>query len=239
MTMNFKKLPTSQQGRTIIAAAKRGAEQAGYTVHRARNTAGAQIVELEKDGKRQRAAIRTTKDRWIAFVPLGGGTWKTLDDVDVVLVAALADREDGSEIDVHLFPADDVRRRFDSAFDARVAAGHQLKTGWGMWVALDRDVRDLAYSVGSGLADDYPLIARIAVDQLVDAGKGEPAGSEDPVQDMPIERPRASAELAQTVRIDDQMTIAEVLTAAREQIGKLAGVSPQSVKLDLKIEAWS
>ena len=45
------------------------------------------------------ASVRTTRDRWIAFPPLDGGTrWKTLDDVELVLVAAV-DEEIGEMVD--------------------------------------------------------------------------------------------------------------------------------------------
>ena len=71
------------------------------------------IFEVTKDGTNTTACIRTTRDRWFAFPPLAGATrWKTLDDVENVIVAAVNSKENPEKVEVYIFPADEVRRRF-------------------------------------------------------------------------------------------------------------------------------
>ena len=71
------------------------------------------VWEVEENGRQRRVSIRTTKDRWFAFPPLQKGTkWKTLDDVDIVVVAAVDDRDDPRNVEVYRFDAEEIRRRF-------------------------------------------------------------------------------------------------------------------------------
>ncbi len=152
----------------------------------------------------------------------GGTVWKTLDDVEIVIVATVDDREEPENIDVYMFPADEVRKRFDASYAARIQAGQTVKDDFGMWVALDRDDRGIPASVGTGIIERYKSIATYAIKDLI-ADEPEPATDD--------------VEPADTVAVPKSLpTIAEVMAWARERVAQIAGVGIESVRLDLKIE---
>lgn len=224
MSNRLKDMGESLAWRLMVAAALRGAEENGFALVRKPGRGLSNTWELTKGGKTRVASVRTTRDRWIAFPPLNGGkSWKTLDDVDHVLVSAVDDRLNPQNVDVYLFPADEVRKRFDRSYAARIAAGHTVRDDYGMWVMLDKGDPSVTTQVGSGLAADYPAIARFSLDELQ-------ASSADAAREVESVAPDS----------DDQIepaTIGEVLLWARTRIASLSGVSTESIKLDLRIEA--
>ena len=165
-------------------------------------------------------------DRWFAFPPLKGGTkWKTLDDVDVVIVAAVDDRDDPQRIEVYWFDAVEVRKRFDESYAARIQAGQTVKDNFGMWVNLDKDDRGLPASVGAGLAVVQSPVATYSIEELV----GE-NGSETTV----VSDGGGGESEGETSRHEPH-TIAEVMDWARKRIATLSGVRTEAVKLDCRI----
>jgi hypothetical protein len=62
-----------------------------------------------------------------------------------------------------------VRKRFDEAHKARVAAGHKLADNCGMWVSLAPLNSDAATAAGSGIADDYSPKANYFTEDLLTA----------------------------------------------------------------------
>src|ERR1700680_5124194 len=113
--------------RLMVDAAKQAARDQGYTLSRVPGRGLSNEWKAEKGGKTVRASIRTTRDRWIAFLPLEGGTkWKTLDSAQLVIVAAVDSKEDPKNIEVYIFPAKEVRQRFDDAYKARLAEGRSI-----------------------------------------------------------------------------------------------------------------
>src|SRR5437764_14728201 len=89
----FNQMSDQQTWSILVRAAKRALEAKGFKLTRVPGRGRSNVWKIERQGKTQRASIRTTKDRCFAFPPLKRGTkWKTLDDVDVVIVAAAADR---------------------------------------------------------------------------------------------------------------------------------------------------
>jgi hypothetical protein len=220
-------LSPSQRWALLVGAAKRAAEASGFSLKRVPGRGLSNVVELTKGGKSHRASIRTTRDRWIAFQPLNKGTtWKTLDDVESVLVAAVDDREDPKNIEVYLFPAEEVQKRFADAYKARIADGHLQKDSFGMWVSLDRDERGIAASVGSGIVDSFKPIAEYSIAELLQ--------SHPPQQTEEAELPGEVEDSLPTLT-----TIAEVLSWARLQVAQIAGVDVGAVKLDLKMSLES
>jgi hypothetical protein len=204
----------------MVDAAIRGLEKAGFSLTRVPGKGLSNVWDIEKKGETVRVAVRTTRDRWIAFPPLEGGKkWKTLDDVEGVVVASVDRKENPSRVEVYLLDVADVRRRFDAAYEARSAVG-TVTDNFGMWVALDRDTRGIAASVGSGLIEGHKAIAEFELADLM-------ANSEanDDAQD--------DNEAADSLGHD---TIPDVLSYARSRIAQLAGCSPSAIKLDLKIE---
>src|SRR5580658_2824944 len=89
--------------RVLVHGAKKGAAEAGYTMSRLPGRGLSNVWQVQKNGKAQIAAIRTTRDRHIAFPPLEGGKkWKTLDDVDLVIVAATDSKHDPKKVAVYI-----------------------------------------------------------------------------------------------------------------------------------------
>lgn len=185
------------------------------------------IWNIKKDNQTQVASIRTTQDRWIAFPPLEAGTkWKTLDEVEIVIVATVDNKEAPENIEVYIFPAIDVRKRFDAAYEARKKNGQSIKDNFGMWVGLDHYSENTPASIGSGIIDQYDCIATYPISDLKsnkqqEGTKGQEISGGHAFNEGPSHEPA---------------TISEIMSHARDQIAKLAAVSPNSVKLDLKIE---
>jgi hypothetical protein len=128
MTNRLREMGESAAWHLMVRGAIKGAEQAGYTLKRQPGRGLSNTYEVTKDGKTQVASVRTTRDRAIAFPPLDGGKrWKTLSDVGLVLVSAVDDKDDPQEVDVYLFPGDEVRKRFDASYMARIKAGHTVR----------------------------------------------------------------------------------------------------------------
>ena len=182
--------------------------------------------EVTLAGKNARLAIRTTQDRYIAFNPLDSGTsWKTLDDVELVAVAAVDavdDHIDPQDIDVYLFEADHVRKHFNDAHAAKIADGQTVTDNFGMWVGLDADNRDIPASVGSGIAVGHEPIATFSMSELLSNDEETQRDGEPDPEEF--------------TREPETQTIADVLGHARQLISSISGVSVDSVKLDCKIE---
>ena len=214
----------------MVAAAKQGAKAQGYELERVPGRGLSNIWTITRDGKGQRAAIRTTRDRWIAFPPLAKGTkWKTLDDVAVVIVASVDSKEEPENIEVYIFPADEVRQRFDAAYAARVKAGLVVRDDFGMWVNLDLDKRDVR-AAGSGIIEKYKRVAVFSIAKLLaEKAIGLPVEPDEEADEFE----KRFAEDAPEPRFT---TIAQVMAWAREQVADIAGVKVEAVKLDLKLE---
>lgn len=213
----------------MVGAAVEGAKKAGYALKRQPGRGLSNTWEVTKDGDAKIASVRTTRDRWIAFPPLDGGTrWKTLDDVDLVLVAAVDDHKNPQNVDVYLFPAKVVRERFDASYKARIDNGHTVRDDYGMWVKMDAGDPSVPTQVGAGLAEDYPSIARFSIDEL----EGEiTVATEKAVDEIAPEPGEADNEAPAFT------TVKDVLSWARTEIARLSGMSSEAIKLDLKIEA--
>src|SRR5689334_18266938 len=98
----------------LAAAATRGLSEHGYHLTRTPGRERSNVWRGIKDKTEKTISIRTTRDRWFAFVPQqNGARWKTLDNADLVVVAAVDDRENPQRIEVYLFEADLVRDRFN------------------------------------------------------------------------------------------------------------------------------
>ncbi|RWO40430.1 MAG: hypothetical protein EOS11_19710 [Mesorhizobium sp.] len=231
MSNQLDGLSETVKWRLLVEAAKKGAESQGYALTRVPGRGLSNIWSITKNGKTQTASIRTTRDRWFAFPPLRGGTkWKTLDDVEVVIVATVDSKDDPENVEVYIFPADEVRARFNAAYAARIKSGQKTKDNFGMWVALDHDDRRTATSVGSGIVEKYKQVAKYPITDLLKARPDHEVL--DGRDDADEEETRGGIEVEQT-RFS---TIAEVMAWARTAVAEIAGVRDEAVKLDLKIE---
>ena len=226
----LKNMGETASWRLMVSAALEGAKAAGYTMKRQPGRGLSNTYEMTKGGKTQIASVRTTRDRYIAFPPLDQGKrWKTLSDADVVLVSAVDDRHNPQNVDVYLFPGDEVRKRFDASYAERIANDHTVPDNYGMWVPLDKGDDAVISQVGHSLAVDYPAIARFTIDEL-EGG----AGLEPETKRMAAE---AASEPEEEVSADAPTlnTVAEVLSFARAKIAALTGMPADGIKLDLKM----
>lgn len=230
MTNRLEGLSETVKWRLMVEAAKKGATSQGYALQRVPGRGLSNIWTITKDGKTQRASIRTTRDRWFAFPSLAKGTkWRTLDEVDVVIVASVDFRDDPENVEVYIFPVDEVRKRFHAAYNARVNDGQKVRDNFGMWVGLDRDERGIAASVGSGIVEKYKRVALYPIEELLAenadklAAAEENAGEAETLETAEAAAPRFT-------------TIAEVMAWAREQLAEIAGVKLDAIKLDLRVE---
>jgi len=223
--------PSAKMYRVLVHAAKTGASEAGFQLTRKPGRGLSNVWDVTKDGSTMAASIRTTRDRWFAFPPLNGGKkWKTLDDVDLVIVAAVNNKENPTKAEVYLFNAQEVRERFDAAYKARAAAGQILKDNFGMWVALDDPNRGLPADTGSGLAKKYKPIATYDIADLM----SDPTNIG--IENAEIDTAEIDETSAAEVLAPQLNTIAEVMAWARDRVAQLAGVSIDAVKLDLKVQ---
>lgn len=231
MANRLKEMGETASWRLMVSAALEGAKQAGYTMKRQPGRGLSNTYEMTKDGKTQIASVRTTRDRYIAFPPLDGGKrWKTLETADLVLVSAVTDPGDPQSVDVYLFPGDEVRKRFDASYAARIANGHTVREDFGMWVMIDKGDDEIVSQVGHSLAVDYPAIAHYTIDEL-EAGAGVET---DTKQMAEAAAPEPEEEVA--VEAGPALnTVADVLTFAREKIAALTGMPADAIKLDLKM----
>ncbi len=220
MTNQFNQMSRTERRRVLVDAAKRALTETTAELRRLPGRGRSNVWAAEESGRIKRVAIRTTQDRWFAFPPMENGTkWKTLSDVDVVVVAAVDNRDDPKHVEVYRFDAGEVRKRFDESYAARTGAGQSEPDGYGMWVGLDVDRRGLPASVGSGLASVYPPIR---THLLAGAMDREPEVADETVKD---EVPRSEPD-----------TIAAVMNWARSRIATLSGLPEEAVKLDCRIE---
>jgi hypothetical protein len=225
MNVLLDDLSESARWRMMVDAAKAGMLAQGYALERVPGRGMSNIWNVTKDGETRMASIRTTRDRYIAFPPLEGGTkWKTLDDVDLVVVATVDSKDGPEKVEVYLFPADDVRQRFNAHYAARLNEGQSIKDNFGMWVGLDRDDRGIAASVGTGILEKYEPIGIYAISDLLAEHPPTEANDEEHTK-------TASEQATPTLA-----TIAEVMAWARTRVAEIAGVKAEAVKLDLKVE---
>jgi hypothetical protein len=213
----FSQLSNAAAWRLLVEAARMAAEASGYELRRLPGRGLSNVWRIEKGGVARKAAIRTSRDRWIAFPPLSAGSkWKTLDDVDIVIFAAVDRPKDPGHIEVFVLAAAEVRRRFQSAYAMRRKAGLKIRDGFGMWIKLDRDNRQVPASAGSGLADTHEPLAVFRIEDLLAERQLEVAA-----------RPKAA-------RRSEAVT--GILEEARRRVADALGVRPETLKLDLKVE---
>lgn len=217
MENEFLDMDNTQTWHVLVEAAKDALIEAGYEIERQPGRGRSNVWRITKEGVTQVASIRTTRDRWFAFPPLDD-KWKTLDDVEIVVVSAVDDPEDPRSAQVYLFSADEVRDRFNAAYKARIEAGKKVRHNFGMWVCLDEDTRGIAASVGSGIAAEHDPIAAFPLSQIESV-------------DVPQQHIKKMDDVATA-----PVTISEVLASAKAQIATLAGVGTDQIKLDLRIE---
>jgi hypothetical protein len=193
----------------LLASGKSLLAQLGYQVED-RSQRRRAIWHLRRNGVLERADVRTTRDRWFACTRSDDGRWPALEGVEKVVVIATDDRHRPREIQLYVFPAGKVRERLDEAHVARAGAGIRTEGGFSLWIGLDATDSDRPTRVGCGLGEEHPPIARRPLDEGVAAA--HPSTPSAP-----------------------RRTIAEVKLAAAREIAEIAGVAPDSVRIEVRI----
>jgi len=221
MTNEFEQLSSHDSWQLLNRAVTRAMKEAGYELSRVPGRGRSNVHLIRKGGTTQVATIRTSRDRWIAYPPLDDGKrWKTLDDSDVVFISAVDDRHNPRNVQVYQMPKDAVREAFDKAYAEKIKTGKVVTKNFGMWISLDK-IDGRVDAAAAGVLKGTKALAVYPVTELLEADGSEESEIAD---DMGSE-----VESGPT-------TIAEALAIARTQIAALAGVAPEAVKLELKIE---
>ncbi len=197
-------MSTREATRALRAAAIEAAEAAGFNVSRQTGVGRGpnQRLVLERDGETLTAALRTSRDQWVAFPPDGEGGWRTLDDVDAVLLSIVdqPQDEDATSATVWLVPAEVARPRFDAMADIMSERGSELRPGMGVWVHAKRLDDDHRYAAGSGMVEGIePLAESVAIEPGAQP-ELDPADEREAFDASPVDA--AIATLADELGID-------------------------------------
>ena len=162
-------------------ACRRTALWKGYQIKRMTGRGNSVVWELEKDATTYFAAIRTIRERKFE-VKLNER--KNLQDMDLVMVASLDawDAPGYGYVQSFIFPAPEVRRRFNDAYAALSADGRDETNTPVLFVPLDKSSGPDYYSVGSGIAEEFPALATFRLEDLREEGEIVWHSSEGPVR---------------------------------------------------------
>lgn len=186
--------------------------QQGWNVERIPGFGKSSVRRISKGGRNRKVSIRTSQDTWIAF-PRNDkdDCWETLSEVDVVLAVSVDNKEKPKFAQVHMVEADEMRRRFDRAYEARRAAGYAIHLGRGLWISLYHpDATDPVTHVGAGAGLDHPPIARI------------PLGPPPPT--------KSCSDISAATRDEEPLSISE----AKRRLAMTLGVDPSGIKITVE-----
>ncbi len=195
----------------LRAIAEETLRRQGWNVERVAG-AGTSVRKITKDGASRKITIRTTQDTWIAFPRTSDDKrWKTLNDVDAVVAASVDDPSNPQFALIHMLDGDDMRKRFDRAYEARRAAGHTIQVGRGVWLSLYREEgNDPIQLVGAGAGNVYPPLDRVRMN----GGSAVVTSVDEPNNQL----------------ADGPLTIAE----AKRRLAQTLGVDPSSIKITVE-----
>lgn len=194
-------------------------EELGWRVERIPGIGKSSVRRIVKGDESRVVAIRTTQDQWLAFPrnPANDG-WVTLSEVDVVVAVSVDDREDPKIALVHIIEGDDMRDRFDRAYSARLAAGHSLYDGRGIWISLyDEDADEPVNRVGAGAGLANPPISRVRLQHEEKNETRRPEPSKAPKDD----------DKAPT-------TFEGIIAEAKSRLAHTLGISSSSIKITVE-----
>ena len=102
-----------------------------------------------------------------------------------------------------MLAADEMRKRFDRAYSARIKAGYSIPLGRGVWVSLyDSEANDPVTLVGAGAGLAHPPIASVPLEpnESRTDGEGHSTGKTD--REEPLTIAEAKRRLAMTLGVD-------------------------------------
>lgn len=189
----------------------------GWRVERVQGSGKSSLRRITKRGESKLVTIRTTQDTWIAFPREEDDTdWVTLADADFVMAVSVDDADEPRFAQAHLIDGNEMRDRFDRAYQARLDAGHSIPARRGVWVSLyQNEAQDPVNRVGAGAGLAHPPVLRLPLDgPAPDEGTDDVEGFED----------------ADSEGGDESLTIAE----AKRRLALTFGVDPSSVTITIE-----
>ena len=229
MTDIFQTPEKVSMKRFLFKAGIQTLEQQGWVVERIQGTHKSSVRRISKGGQSFKVSIRTSQDTWYAFPRTRqNDSWRTLSEVDVVIVVSVDNGETPKFAKVHWLEARDVEQRFDRALGARTAAGRKIPAGRGMWVSLYREeATDPAVLVGAGAGrDEATVLARIALPaDIVDA---EPDVRAADVREAPSVPPGPAV----SPKSDDESPL--TIPEAKRRLARFLGVDPSAIKITVE-----
>ena len=213
--MNYDDISWAEARKKMTNCAVAALKAGGYQVERIPERGRSSNWNYIHDETKGKLCIRTSNDRWFAFMNENGG-WKTLDDMDKVVVVAVNDRDNPTHFQTYLFPADEVRKNFNKSRSARIEKGMTVREGYGMWIGLNESLEEGPVYVGSGLAEKYPAIATDLIFEEKDEHENE---------NMTLETSNLSLD-----------SVPDIIENAKSLISKKMGISKDQISLDLKFD---
>lgn len=140
-------------------------ERDGWSIERIASSGKSSVRRITKGKISKTVSIRTSQDTWIAFPrnDMDDG-WATLADVDYVVAASVDNRETPRFGQIHLIDGNEMRARFDRAYEARKRAGYTMHPGRGIWISLyAEEVNSPTTLVGAGAGLVHPPIAKVSL----------------------------------------------------------------------------
>lgn len=190
-------------------------EKDGWKVERVQGAGKSSLRRITRGGESKLVSIRTTQDTWIAFPrDKKDQKWVTLSDVDAVVAVSVDDADEPRFAQVHMIDGDEMRDRWDRAYEARRVAGRKIRIGRGVWVPLYiQEAPKPVKHVGAGAGLAHPPIARVPL-----VGPEWPAGAE------------AAGDADAPPDADEALTITE----AKRRLALTLGVDESSVRITVE-----
>jgi hypothetical protein len=171
------------------------------------------VRKISRNGESKLVSIRTTQDTWIAFPRSNDNkSWVTLGEVDAVVAVSVDHWENPKFAKVHMIDGAEMRNRFDRAYKARLAAGHSISVGQGVWVPLYVEEDSTPSNVGGGAGIANPPFKVVPLDE-----KTSPAA--------------AIKESPEVVQLSNEppFTIQE----AKRRLAMTLGIDPSHIKISI------
>ena len=224
MTNVFGKPGKAPLRRLLFQIGIEALEKEGWRVERIPRAGKSSVRRITKGKESLRVAIRTTQDTYISFPRnADDSAWVTLGEVDKVVAVSVDEPTKPKFAQVHLIDGDDMRKRFDRAYAARLAADHSIPVGRGVWVPLYiEDAPSPPSHVGGGAGLVNRAIAKVpleaAVRSAASSGPGAPA------------TPRVPDAAGSGDRETPPLTIAQ----AKLGLARHFGVEPSSIRITVE-----
>jgi hypothetical protein len=229
----------------------------GWAVEKIQGIGKASVRRITKGTAKRVVAIRTTQDQYISFPRNAQDkAWVTLSDVDAVVAVSVDDVSSPKVALVHMVEGEEMRDRFDRAYQARLAAGHSIPVGRGVWVPLylpDEPIPPAHVGGGAGLVN--PPLARVPIELPAPRAPGRYGPGSDRLGNLPISRasqhPPALREVGRRGSLDttrdfidghnlegsDELGDAESLTIAEAKRRLALSLGVDSANIKITVEA--